>query len=301
MIRIGFIGVNHGHETPFLDVINGDYEKAFPILNEAKVIGISGFEEFKNHWMKLGKDYKLKIVSSKPEDVIKQSDAIMVLSYDYKKDENYVDYHKDLAIAAMEAGKPTFVDKPIANCMKDIRMMYEVSERSGVPLYCSSSMRTDPGLASIKDRLSEVGDIRFVRCTIFNGPLIGYGIHGTEMIQEVLGRGAKRVNAKPFGSVKGEIINIDYEDDKIVILEHFCYNEYLYQIQVFGTLKTLDSGNLHVVNPRIHYAHLFSKFLKMIKDWKSPIGKEDTLESHSIVIGAELSLKNGRIINLDEL
>ncbi|MBM3242378.1 Gfo/Idh/MocA family oxidoreductase [Candidatus Poribacteria bacterium] len=296
MIRIGFIGVNHGHEGVFLDLFNGNHRhEGFPLLREAKVVGISGFEQFET-WKELGKQYSLKVVSPKASDVIEQCDGVMVLSYDYSYAENYVDYHVELAIAALEAGKPTFVDKPMANQMKNIQTMFHRSAQLGVPLLCASSMRTDPALTYVRDHLSDVGQVRFARCTLTNGTLIGYGIHGAEMIQEVFGQGIKRIKAEAHGAVN--IVHVDYGDDKAVILEHFPCQKYIKQLQVFGTEGALDSQNLEPVYPRVHYEFLLSEYIQMVKEKKSPVKKEDTIESHGIVIGAELSLKERRVVEL---
>lgn len=96
-------------------------------------------------------------------------------------------------------------------------------------------------------------------------------------------------------------MHVDYGDDKAILLEHFPCQKYIKQLQVFGKEGALDSQNLEPVSPRVHYEFLLSEYIQMVKGKKSPVKKEDTIESHGIVIGAELSKKEKSVVELSTL
>jgi predicted dehydrogenase len=76
--------------------------------------------------------------------------------------------HEQYAVAAMEAGKPVYVEKPmslnVASCMR----MQEVSEKTGVKLCVAHYRRGLPMFNYIKKLLDEkkIGDVRTVRLSM---------------------------------------------------------------------------------------------------------------------------------------
>jgi len=72
------------------------------------------------------------------------------------------DSHKDLALAALEAGKHVFCEKPLANTLSEAREMAEAAERAGVVNVVNFNYRKAPAVALAK-RLVEEGRIGNVR------------------------------------------------------------------------------------------------------------------------------------------
>ncbi len=68
------------------------------------------------------------------------------------------DTHASYAIAAMRAGKPVYVEKPMARTYRECQEMIAVSEETGIPLFVAYYRRTLPAFLKVKD-LVETGII----------------------------------------------------------------------------------------------------------------------------------------------
>ena len=68
------------------------------------------------------------------------------------------DTHAQYAIEAMRAGKPVYVEKPMARNYRECQEMIKVSEETGMPLFVAYYRRTLPGFLKVK-ALTEDGTI----------------------------------------------------------------------------------------------------------------------------------------------
>ena len=66
--------------------------------------------------------------------------------------------HASCAIAAMKAGKPVYVEKPMARNYQECKEMIRVSEETGMPLFVAYYRRTLPAFLKVKE-LVETGII----------------------------------------------------------------------------------------------------------------------------------------------
>src|SRR5438093_5700263 len=65
------------------------------------------------------------------------------------------DSHKEIAIAAANAGKAIFCEKPLALSLEDASAMREVVDRTGVFFHLGFMRRFDPGYAAAKRQIDE--------------------------------------------------------------------------------------------------------------------------------------------------
>ena len=65
------------------------------------------------------------------------------------------DTHALYAIKAMRAGKPVYVEKPMARTYAECQEMIQVSEETGMPLYVAYYRRTVPAFLKVKELLEE--------------------------------------------------------------------------------------------------------------------------------------------------
>lgn len=79
------------------------------------------------------------------------------------------DSHADLAIQAMEAGKPVYVEKPMARNAAEAERMLEASRRTGQPLFVAYYRRCLPVILQARDWLPRLGAIRFVLVELVRG------------------------------------------------------------------------------------------------------------------------------------
>lgn len=72
--------------------------------------------------------------------------------------------HKEYTLKAALAGKPVYVEKPMARSHKECVSMIEACEKANVPLYVAFYRRALPNILKIKEIIDNdiIGDIRFV-------------------------------------------------------------------------------------------------------------------------------------------
>jgi UDP-N-acetylglucosamine 3-dehydrogenase len=68
--------------------------------------------------------------------------------------------HRDIAVAALEAGKHAIVEKPLATTEADGLAMVEAARRSGKLLMTAFLIRFDYRYAQLKQRLNDIGTVR---------------------------------------------------------------------------------------------------------------------------------------------
>jgi predicted dehydrogenase len=80
--------------------------------------------------------------------------------------------HKEYTLAAAKAGKPVYVEKPMALNFNDCQKMIKVCEEYEVPLFVAYYRRALPRFLKIKSLLDKgaVGDVRFVNVTFHQKP-----------------------------------------------------------------------------------------------------------------------------------
>jgi len=79
------------------------------------------------------------------------------------------DSHADLSIRAMKAGKPVYVEKPMALNHGQCRKMIEVSNETGMPLFAAYYRRALPGFLKVKELIDSgtLGPIKLVNLQLY--------------------------------------------------------------------------------------------------------------------------------------
>ena len=80
--------------------------------------------------------------------------------------------HAGYAIKALRAGKPVYIEKPMALNHKECAAINETSQKCGVPVFVAYYRRTLPGFLKIKSLIDsgEIGKPRFANFQIYNYP-----------------------------------------------------------------------------------------------------------------------------------
>ncbi len=80
--------------------------------------------------------------------------------------------HADYAIQAAGAGKPVYVEKPMARTADECRQMIAACREAGVPLFVAFYRRALPRFLKIKELLQQgaIGQVRFVTVTLCSAP-----------------------------------------------------------------------------------------------------------------------------------
>jgi len=157
-IKIGVIGVG-GRGT--LTNIAHKPKEGFTIVAGADV-NPKALKDFKKRIdtenLFLTEDYKELLA-------LKDIDAVFITSPDF--------LHEEQGIAALEAGKAVYLEKPMGISIEGCDRLLETAYRTGSKLYLGHNMRHFPVINKMKDIIDSgiIGDIKNVWCRHF----IGYG------------------------------------------------------------------------------------------------------------------------------
>jgi predicted dehydrogenase len=80
--------------------------------------------------------------------------------------------HAEYTIQALKAGKPVYVEKPMAMNFEECQKMVDVAERYKTPLFVAYYRRALPGFLKVKELVDQgaIGNVRFVSIELFQKP-----------------------------------------------------------------------------------------------------------------------------------
>lgn len=116
----------------------------------------------------LAKDY------AERHNVPKWYDNADALINDHEVDAVYIATppvnHLEYTIKCAKAGKPVYVEKPMARSYEEAAKMVEVCKEAGVPLFVAYYRRRLPRFLKVKELIESgaIGDVRFVTITLYN-------------------------------------------------------------------------------------------------------------------------------------
>lgn len=78
------------------------------------------------------------------------------------------DSHEQYTLMAAAAGKPVYVEKPMARNFAECQRMVKACEEASVPLFVAYYRRALPNFLKIKELISEraIGDVQFIDCKV---------------------------------------------------------------------------------------------------------------------------------------
>ena len=292
-IKVGIIGLDTSHAIEFTKIIN--VEKT-PDVEGVRVVAayqwgsrdiVSSTNRYPKYIAQM-KEMGVKIVPT-IDELIDGSDAVLLETNDGRE-------HLWQAEKVFKAGKPVFIDKPLAHNLKDALAIYELGKKYNAKYFSSSCLRY--GQAVQDSRNGKYGRIRTVALTSPD-PLevqethnyySWYGIHGFESFVAVMGIGAKRVST--FRNDGGDVINVEYADGRLAQL-HLFRTGRVYSGYIMPE-KPADPKNPAILsdgNPG--YKPLLAEILKFVRTGVPPFPPEETMEIFKLMEAAEMSAKRG--------
>ena len=243
--RVGIIGLDTSHSIAFTKSLNAA-EQA-PSLKGYKVVAaypkgsndiessVKRIPAYTEEVKKLG----VEIVGSIPE-LLKKVDVVLLETNDGRP-------HREQATMVLKAGKPMFIDKPLAGSLRDAIAIYDASEKYKVPIFSSSSLRYMETVQDVvKGKIGTVlGADTFSPATLekTHPDLFWYGIHGVEILFTVMGTGCKlvtRVSTKDTDIVVGE-----WKDGRTGVFRGTRTGKHDYGGTVYGEKGNLSLGQFN--------------------------------------------------------
>lgn len=197
--RLGIIGLDTSHVSVFTKQLNRGADQApqlkgiriaaaFPAGNPDFPLSKSRVAGFTEEVRKLG----VEIVNSLAE-LLPLVDGVLLESVDGTQ-------HLEQARPVFEAGKPLFIDKPLAASLHDVLEIAELGRKHQVPWFTASSSRFTAGYPELRQNPS-VGEI--LGCDTYSQSraapghpdLFWYGMHGVDLLYSLMGTGCESVTA----------------------------------------------------------------------------------------------------------
>jgi hypothetical protein len=282
------IGLDTSHVPAFAKLFNNP--NATGDVTEIKVVaGYPGGTDIPASRDRVGKftdqlrEMKIEIVDSIPE-LLKRVDVVLLESVDGR-------IHLQEAIPVIKAGKPLWIDKPVAGSLADAIVIYELAKKHNVPCFSASSLRFNPGLeAMLKDEKvgSVVGATTWGSCSYSPGTpdMFFYGIHGIEPLFVLMGRGCETVSRVQTDDT--DIVTGVWKDGRIGTYRGIRKGAAAAGAMVYGnkSISELPKGGSG-------YEPLCYEIARFFKTGKSPVTAEETIEIFTFMEAADESKRRG--------
>ena len=286
-IRVGIIGTDTSHVPAFTKLLNDP--SAPDHIPGAKVVAAykGGSKDVESSYTRVDKyaeeissKYGVEIVPDIPT-LLSKVDAVLIESVDGRP-------HLEQARPVIKAGKPLFIDKPLAATLEDAREIAKLARAAGVPWFSSSSLRWSdfvektrgPGLTGV--------------ITWGPGPtephhkldLSWYGIHAIEMLFTLMGTGCEEVVRT--SAANADEVTCRWNDGRIGTVRVVRPSSG-YGAVVFKGGKVVQSPP----DARSSYVPLVREIVKFFQSKQPPVPNEETLEIFAFMDAALRSKEAG--------
>lgn len=291
--KVGIIGLDTSHSIAFTKVLNehqhtGEYlgyqvVAAYPHGSRDIPSSMDRIPGYTEEIQKMG----VRIMGSIAE-LLEQVDVVLLETNDGK-------LHLEQALEVFKAGKRMFIDKPITASYADAVKIFQASEKYGIPVFSSSSLRYVKGIEAI-DKSKVLGADTFSPAIIepSHPDLFWYGIHGVETLYTVMGTGCEslvRISTENTDVVVGT-----WKDGRIGTFRGTRSGVHDYGGTVFTTEKNV------VLGPYSGYEPLLLEIVKYFETGLIPVQPEETLEILAFMEAADESKRlKGERMFLDEV
>jgi len=285
-LRIGMLGLDTSHATAFTEILNNPQAKDFIPGGRVVAAVKGGSSDIESSWSRvdgytktLVEKHGVKLYDS-IETMARDVDAIMIESVDGRP-------HLEQFRACLKAGKPVYIDKPLAGSLKDGLEIFRLAKKSGVPMFTASSLRFAKN--TLAARAGAIGTVTNAVCWSpahldpHHPDLFWYGIHGCEALFTVMGPGCESVRRGTTTDGKIEVIG-RWRGGRIGI---FRENDKGYGGKAQGTKGESSVGSYD------GYAPLVAECIRFFQTKVAPVTSEETIEIFAFMEAADESKRLG--------
>jgi len=294
--RVGIIGLDTSHSIAFTKALNDP--NSSPDYSGFKVVAAYpyGSKDIKSSYER---------IPAYTEDIKKMgveiTDSIASLSekVDFVLLEtNDGRLHLEQAMQVIKAGKPFFIDKPVAASFADAIAIFAAAKKANVRFFSSSSLRYSVGAQEIAaGKYGKVlGAETYSPCHLesTHPDLFWYGIHGVESLFTVMGPGCKQVVR--ISSPDVDVVVGTWNDGRVGTFRGARTGKLGYGGTVFTEKGNVQIGEYGGYNP------LLKQITDFFKTGILPISSEETLDIYAFMEAADESKrKGGAPVNVAEI
>lgn len=294
MIKIGILGSDNSHALAFAKLCNlpnqitGEYE-----YSDIRVTHIYGHNDLETQ--KVVKEGKVENVVKDPQEMLGKVDAVMVVF-------RHGDLHAKYALPFIQAGIPTWIDKPFTISIDDTKKLIEEADKKGSLVTGGSTCKYAYDILMLKNAVENKKQLGNIISGVLNFPIqlnseYGgfhfYGPHLVEMAQQVFGYDIESVKATRKEDSLIAIVRYDSYD----VVLNFSAGASQYHGIVIGEKKNI----VREIDISIIYKLGFEKFVEMMKTGERPLELEKLLLTTATVNAIEKSMNTGEEVVIADL
>ena len=287
-LRLGIVGTDTSHVLTFTEALH-DTSSAQHVPGARVVVAFKGgspdLPDSATRVEGLAKELQTRfgvtIVDSLAE-LLTQVDGVLLTSVDGR-------VHLSQVREIVAAGKPLFIDKPLASTVKDAREIARVAKQAGVPWFSTSTLRYSViGMRS-----------PFLSGVYVWGPgpldsrhqleMSWYGIHTVEMLYTLMGRGCEEVTTS--SSTYADVVSCRWKDGRVGSLR------VLRPYSAFGAVvfrKESPDKQVAEVSPLDYSAApLMRDVVTFFRTGVPPVPNDETLEMFEFMEASQRSKEAG--------
>lgn len=295
-LRVGIIGLDTSHCVAFTRALNAPNVRselagcpvvaAYPKGSADIESSVSRVPKYTAELKELG----VEIVDS-IDALLERVDVVLLETNDGRP-------HLQQVMPVLKAGKPVFIDKPVAGSLRDAVAIYDLANRLSVPVFSSSSLRFSKEVKEVAN--GSIGKI--IGCDAYSPcpleethpDLFWYGIHGVETLLTVMGPGCRSVTrTKTEGT---ELVVGIWDDGRIGTFRGIRDGRRGNGGTAFGEKRIQTFGRPDKYEP------LLTEIVRFFRTGKPPVSAEETLEVYAFMEAADEShRRGGTAVTLDEV
>lgn len=293
--RVGIIGLDSSHSIAFTKLLNnaandvyGGYKivAAYPYGSNSIALSRERIPVYTAEIQKQGVQITASI-----RQLLEQVDVVLLETNDGR-------LHKEQALEVFRAGKPVFIDKPVAASLKDAKEIFTAASQYKVPVFSSSALRFQQTVQDIQSGKygKVIGADTFSPAFLepSHPDLFWYGIHGVESLFALMGKGCISVERRFTND--GDFVTAEWQDGRTGTFRGLRTGK-----TDFGGTCYCEKGIVEL-GTFTGYESLLQQITKFFASGESPVTKEETLEIIAFLEAAEKSkLTGGKPVRLKEI
>ncbi len=295
-IRVGIIGLDTSHVLAFTKLLNAEEPAeeyagcrivaAYPQGSRDIESSVTRVPKYTEEVQQMG----VEIVDS-IDELIDKVDVVLLESNDGR-------VHLEQILPVLEAGKRTFIDKPMAGSLADVMAIFDAAKHYGTPIFSTSSLRYGAGtLAAMNGEIGEVlgCEVRSPCSLEATHPdFFWYGIHGVEALFTVMGTGCQQVTR---AHTEGTDVAVGiWQGGRVGSFRGMRAGKPDYGGIAFGSERNLPVGTYDGYEP------LVVDIVKFFQTGDSPVPEEETIEIFAFMEAADASKRqDGEPISIQSI
>ncbi|GIV78159.1 MAG: hypothetical protein KatS3mg050_2553 [Litorilinea sp.] len=299
MLKIGILGSDNSHAERFSEILNRPDHPSYQADADARVVAIWG--EDPERTRQVAEHGHIDAIVARPEEMLGRVDAVFCVT-------RHGGRHLELVRPFLQAGVPTFIDKPLATTGADARAIVQLAAQSGAPFTSFSTVRFSQDAQRFLATARQLGG---VRAGIYTGPAtrrnpyggaIFYAIHSIELMLMTQGTGVEWVHALEGPAVDDQgngtvVVLCAWPDGATGTLELTVDAKYAFRATALGR-EGVHSVTLDISDC---YREGMKRILACLRGGGSPVEPAEMVEAVQIGQAIDLSVDRGQRIYLREL